>query len=37
MEPECSLPYLQVPINSPFPEPDRLSPHTLNIPAEDPS
>ena len=37
MEPECSLPYPQVPATRPYPEPTPSSPHnSLQLP-EDPS
>ena len=37
MEPESSLPYLQVPATCPYPEPTPSSPHNLLPLPEEPS
>jgi hypothetical protein len=37
MDPEVSLPRLQVPANCPFPEPDQSSPYRYIALPEDPS
>jgi hypothetical protein len=37
MEPEGSLPHLQVPAICPYSEPDQSTPHPSILPHEDPS